>query len=701
MSAGSYHHRLDSPPQRQLVTQRSSGAHRPRDPEPGKPYPRSDSHRRTVLLAAAAVALCELAGMVAVIRGYQIGEGTLTSQAEFAWFWAGMCLMVMPLAVLIACARTPPPLRTALLILYGFVSYAPKLLRDPHAPLYHDEFAHWRATYNILSTGKLFQPTPLVPIISRYPGLHTATAALVHATGLTIWQAATVLLVVFHVALVLGIAALAEAAGLGRARGEPPSQASLGTRTACLTAIFYGLNSSFLYFDTQYAYESMAITLVVWTLVAYVQAIRSRRGPVRASWASLTVLMSAATVVTHHLSAFTLVLIMALVSLAVSLPWLARAHGWRIAALTAWGLTLVAAGMAGAWFAFVAPATFSYLSPYLGQGLSELMQAASGSGASRQLFGASLSPWWEQKSAYLMTAFAFALTVGGLLLLRSRIRDQSLPKGHRRALTVAFAALGLIYFPSTLFILSPAGAEGARRSWAFTWIGLCLLMSPGAVWLLDWAKRSTRRWSRIVLRSGFAGALAVVMVGGTAAGIDASYRFPGPFLYGSDARSITPELLGTSSWFSARFGTGNNVITDRYTGLVFASFGLQNPAAPSVGFPAYNLFLAKSGAPIEPSWLLSELQNSHYTYLVVDRRMAYELPQLGIYFEPDEPHSLLAPAGHKPVFYGRLAKFNNFSWMTKVFQSENYSIYRLNLPVTKPGYQLRPPALRGRLLVTS
>ena len=137
------------------------------------------------------------------------------------------------------------------------------------SPAYHDEFAHWRATYEILSTGKLFQPNPLIHIIAQYPGLHAATAALVHATGLSIWQAAILLLILFHVTLVLGIAALAQALGFNN-------------RTASLIAILYALNSSFLYFDTQYAYESMAITLVVWTLVAYVRAIRSRPGEGRA-----------------------------------------------------------------------------------------------------------------------------------------------------------------------------------------------------------------------------------------------------------------------------------------------------------------------------------------------------------------------------------------------------------------------------------
>ena len=354
--------------------------------------------------------------------------------------------------------------------------------------------------------------------------------------------------------------------------------------------------------------------------------------------------------------------------------------------------------MAGAWFHFVAPTTLSYLSPYLGQGLSELVQDVQGLGTARQLFGATLNPWWEQKSAYLVPVFALSLAVCGLLLIRARIQDGRLRPGRRRALLFAFALVGLVYFPSTIFILSPSGAEGARRSWAFTWIGLCMLVGPAVVWLLDWTGSRTHQWLRLSLRSGLVVALAIALVGGTAAGPDASYRFPGPFLFGSDARSITPELLGTSEWFSAHFGTGNNIVTDRDTGLVFGSYGLQNPAAPSASFPAYNLYLAQPGAPIEPSYLQYELSNSGYNYMIVDGRMAYEVPENGVYFDENEPH-FLTKAG-KPIFYGRLSEFGMIPWMVKVFQSDNYSIYRLDLPAANIGYQPRPPKLRGKLLVT-
>jgi hypothetical protein len=655
-------------------------------PESSVPHRRRTPAGRWPVVLVVALLAGLIAGIAALVRSYVVAQTTVSSESEFIWFWAGMFLIELPLTMMLARRATSPALRAALLVVYGLTSYAPKLLRTPSSPIYHDEYAHWRETHEILTTGKLFQPNPIITIIARYPGLHAATAALVQTTGLSIWQAAIVLLVLFHVTLVLGIAVLAQ--GLG-----------FGNRTASVIAVLYGLNSSFLYFDTQFGYESMAITLAVWTLVGYVRTIRSPRGRERTAWAGLTLFLAAGTVVTHHLSTMTLVLIMALAALALSVPWLARSEGWARTAVTAWSLTLATALMAGVWFTFVAPTTLSYLSPFLGEGLTQLIQAVRGSSSARQLFGASLSPWWEQRSAYLVPVFALALVGGGAFMIRGRVREGRLPPGRRRSLIFAFAALGVVYFPSTIFILSPSGAEGARRSWAFTWIGLCMLGGPAAIWLVTWAGQRTRRWSRAGLRAALVAALAITLVGGTAAGLDASYRLPGPFLYGSDARSVTPELLAVSQWFAARSGADNNVVTDRYTGLIFGSFGLQNPDRPSTGFPVWNLYLAKPGARIQPPSLLFDLSLSDYTYLIVDQHMAYELPQLNVYFSSSEPASLFRSQDGKPAFYGRLEKFDLTDWTVKVFQSDSYSIYRLRLPqpTGQAKYQAKPPTSGGRV----
>ena len=419
---------------------------------------------------------CELAGIEALVRAYQIGATSLSNSdiAEFAWFWIGMFLLEIPLAGLIVRRAAPRAMRMALLTLYGLVSYAPKLLRSPFSPVYADEFAHWRAADEILNTGKLFRPNPLIPIISRYPGLSSATAALVNATRLTIWQAAVLLLVLFHVALVLGIVFLAESLGLDN-------------RTSSLAAVIYGLNSSFLYFDTEYAYESMAITLMVWAIVFYCRAIRSQPRQGRASWSALTVVLSAATVVTHHLSSIALVFIMTLVALAMSQPGLARDEGWARTAVTAWLLTFTTAIMLGAWVLFAAPGTIAYLSPYIGGGFSELLQFFRSSGGSRQLFTASMSPWWEQKSAYVITLIALCMAVGGILLIRTWIKKRNLPRGRRRALLFAFGLLGLVYFPSTIFILFPL---------------FCGRRPPLLGFHLDWAMHSDRASSGMAARLG-------------------------------------------------------------------------------------------------------------------------------------------------------------------------------------------------------
>jgi hypothetical protein len=634
---------------------------------------------------AAVTAGCVVAGMAAVVISYTVARGTPSDEAEFCWFWIGMILIELPLFGLLARRATSAAARSALLIVVGCATYAPKLLRDPAGPVYHDEFAHWRATYDVVTSGRLFQQAQIIPIISRYPGLHAATAALTDLTGLSIWQAATVLLLLCHIALLLGIVALGRAIGFH-------------SQAAALAAAWYAFNASFLYFDTQFAYESLAITLVIWTLAAFAQAVRARPGTHRRAWCLLTAVLASGCVITHHLSAIELAVVMALASAGLSLPALASRDGWRGTASTAWALTAYTGLAITAWIAFVAPGTVGYLAPYLGSSLSQLVHMAAGAGGSRQLFAASLSPWWEQQAAFGVTLIALGLAAFSLLQLRRWVADRELAAGRKRALYLTYSVLGAVYFPSTALILSPAGAEGARRSWAISWIGMAIAVAPVVVWLLDWASQRARQAVRVGVRSCVAALAVVCLVGGTAAGLDASYRLPGPYLFGSDARSDSPELDAMTQWFLGRFGAGNHVLTDRYTGLLIASYGLQDTAQPSAGFPVWDLYLDKPGKPLGPPLLIAELSSAGYRYLIVDERMAHDAPQLGVYFEGTEPVGMVLPGG-QPVFQGRLAKFDGVRWMRKVFESDDYAVYRMNLPAVSAPYQARTVTFRGKLAV--
>lgn len=153
-----------------------------------------------------------------------------------------------------------------------------------------------------------------------------------------------------------------------------------------------------------------------------------------------------------------------------------------------------------------------------------------------------------------------------------------------------------------------------------------------------------------------------------------------------------------TEWFLDRFGPGNNVVTDRYTGLLIASSGLQNTALPSAGFPAWDLYSDKPGQPIGPPSLVTELTSADFRYLIVDERMARDVPQLGVYFEGTEPTGFILPDGQS-VFKGRLGKFSTIGWMTEVFRSDNYAVYRMTLPAPGDRYQASPVRLRGKLTV--
>src|SRR5207253_2959399 len=104
---------------------------------------------------------------------------------------------------------------------------------------------------------------------------------------------------------------------------------------------------------------------------------------------------------------------------------------------------------------------------------------------------------------------------------------------------IALILFGLLYFPSLPVMLTEAGNEGARRSWAFTYIGLSLLIAPIIPWLL----RRAARWPHMekVTLGGVAAILSIMLVGNVSMQTNEYYRFPGPYVYGSDTRSTTAE----------------------------------------------------------------------------------------------------------------------------------------------------------------
>jgi hypothetical protein len=596
---------------------------------------------------------CATVGALLIALAYSMASNDGTGTKYFAVFWIGALLLFVPAAAVITSRRITSRLRFGWLLVFGLFTDVPKLLRDPAQPLFHDEIAQWRQTANLAASGHLFQPNYIIGIVARFPGLHIVTAAISDSTGLTVWQSAVFIIVIAHVMSVFGAYALGEAV--------------FGSeRAGAIVALVYSLNSSFMYFDTEFAYESLAMPFFLWAIACLARAHKARTDRERFAWAAGAVLAAFGVITTHHLTT----VIMSGLLLLICITTLIAAKRGIVSKAVAWttgAVTAIVVGAAASWLILVAPGTFAYLSPYFGNGLSQLFDVFSNKGGERSLFQGATEPSYEKYSSYTVPLMAFALVLLALWLWRKTPRSVRRDEPMRLALMV----FGLLYFPSLPFILVEFGAEGARRSWGFTYIGVATLVTPVVLIALD---RIRTLRGRAVLAAGTAALLVAsdAFVGNVAAGLDTYYRFPGPFVFGSDTRSVSAELVGLASWFNNDIGTQQHIISDRYTDLVLVRDADAEPASPAISFPTYDLYF-NVGPP--GSYLVYELSSSGYAYLIIDKRMSHELPEVGVFFEPDEPY---AYQGSDPITQANLDRYDYLPWTTEVFDSDDYAVYRFD-----------------------
>ena len=160
-----------------------------------------------------------------------------------------------------------------------------------------DEIAQFALLRNIISAGRLFQHTPLLPIGTFYPGLQSAAATIHWLTGLSPWASALTLIAVVHCLLPVQVYYIARALPVPH-------------RWAAAAGLVYAANPSFVFFDTQFSYESVALLLMLTIVRLYVEGLAAERSGGR-TWrqslaaALLIAVMSFGLMVTHHLTTLT------------------------------------------------------------------------------------------------------------------------------------------------------------------------------------------------------------------------------------------------------------------------------------------------------------------------------------------------------------------------------------------------------------
>ena len=619
--------------------------------------PREDSPSRVPPAPSGPLAELPAVGLVAVgaalvVLAYRLAL-TAGIQTYDPIFWAGMLL-----AYLAAAWRAVSGRYAVLWLgLLGLFTVLPTFWVSQGGPSGFDEIAHFALLRNVISAGRLFQHTPLLPIGTFYPGLESATATIHWLTGLSPWDSALTLIAVVHCLLPVQVYYVARALPVPH-------------RWAAVAGLVYATNPSFVYFDAQFAYESVGILLMLTIVRLYVEALAAERSG-SPTWRQslpaplLIAMISFGLVVTHHLTSLTtIVLLLAGALFLKPISGLAdRKGGWR-RLFVRWMPVLTLATCFALWVVFVAPETVSYLFPNVSRTASQLVALATGSrgssGAARTIFSHSTSPGYERAAAIAVPIMiAVALLFAGFRWL------QKPPLRSNFLWSFVLTAAYLVSLPLTL---TGEGAKGSHRTWASTFVGVTLL--PAAlVILFELDKRRpwvSRPWVKRTAATVGAAVLAVLLVGNVAASTTIDSRFPGPYQFGSDTLSVTPETLRFAHWVQAHLGSGAHVVTDRFTGLALTDHADAVTPPQVLGLPIGSIWY--SPRPPTPA-LMSAMERQRDDYLAIDVRDAQYTATNPALFYLGEP---------KLVPLRNITRLAHWPWLQLLYSSRHYRLYKID-----------------------
>jgi hypothetical protein len=575
--------------------------------------------------------------------------------------------------------------RNAAVVCLGVVTTVQWRVSDPLLFTGLDEQLHLRTLRDILLSHSLFQPHPQLAVSSRYPALEAVTAVF-HQLGLPVMVATVAVVLAARVALVLALCDAVE-----HLTGSP--------RAGGLAVAAYSVSAQFIFFNSQFAYQTLALPLAL-AGVAFIARARWVDNPGPLFFGAAVCLLAVA--MTHHVTSFLTAAFLAV--------WTVAQRGKPARRRVLYG-ALIAAVTTTMW----AIVQWSLLRAYLGPIADDMATQVTG-GFHRTPFhdeSGEVEPMWER---LLMLYYAVAVTavVSSLMLIsagailrrrRSRARrEPALDAGNKRKsrkaptmfrlpveVTACFSVLrrspqsdSQRWEPPLLLVLMAASipilfAARIMPSWGalgdrmltFLFLPLGALVADGAVrWSRGLRPSNDAQRNQLKLFRRLLVVLATgVFVGGHLMGSGPDWaRLPGRFLVSADGRSMDAETLAAVRWAVDGLPIGSRIGADRVSSVLLAAQAGSWPVMHdddngSISTP--ELYFADKWGAQE----LKTVRSLHLRYLYVDRRFAGELPRLGSYFYRGET------AEQQRLTRAELTKFDNVAGLRAVYRHGPIVIY--------------------------
>jgi len=535
-------------------------------------------------------------------------------------YWAGVLLVVVPIAARVGMEDVSLRERFALVALFGLTLYAIKVVRDPFLFTFPDEPIHaYNADQTLLHHG-LFNGNPVLAVTSGYPGLASATNALMSLTGMSAFGAGVILIGVARLLLVMALFVLF-------------TRVSGSHRLAGLAVVIYAGSSNFLYWGVQYSYESLSLPLLVAVLAAFAE--REAAGPRLArSWVVPIVLGTLAVVVTHHLTSYALVIVLVLLAVIYRLVRSPKPNPWPFA--------VFAAVLALGWMLIAAGNTVDYLSPVFSGAVKSVWNTIFGESKARTLFQ---SPSSEVVHETPFLARLITVAAVGLLLLGylAGFRE-AWARRAKRPFVVLFCLGGAAFFATLGLRFAPDAWETGNRAAMYLFIGLAFVIAYAVLRLI-------RKGPRLRLRqAGVLAGIGIVVIGGAIAGWPWDSQLAQPTRITAAGTEIESEPIALAHWIGEQLPEGKFAAADADARMILAPGEAEAKTGDAL---AIKTILPETSLS---SWELPSLRGNGLDYIVADRRRVATDPGRGSFFyvpgsEPDAllPLAAMHKFGERPL----------------------------------------------------
>lgn len=547
--------------------------------------------RHTIGLLYLAAALALLAHAVAYALGWADARGP-----ALVVFYLGTVVLVASFAVLLTMPGASHRQRLAGSVAYGSALYVSWLLASPVMATRFDETLHVTTLLALLQDG-LFAPNAMLPVSPHYPGIELAAAGIVWLTGVPLMVAQVAVVLAARVVLVVALFALATRIG-----GS--------SRVGSTAVLLYSGSAHFYFFNAQFSYQTVAVAMLVVSMVLLLQASDSTG---RRTWLLMASAQAAlaALMVTHHLTSW-----MTLVALWVIAGLLAlggERRRARLTLVTAEVATLVAA----LWTTVVAPLLVGYLAPLADEAGGEIVRLLTlddtGSRAILESGSGTPTPLWQTGLMFV------SILVWCLLLLPAvigAVRGTTMTRSSARLLLVGVAAAYPVLYAVRFF---PTAAEIADRASSFVTLATAVLV---ALWVVPRLDR---------FRQAVAPTAVVIVLGGLMLGGGQDWqRVPGPYLPGAEQRSVDATTISFARWAGRYLPEGSRIASDVTINRVVPNFAPVVPVTQQAsGTNLTPVFIADT----VDDEVVAMLQETAVDFVVVDTRTIGVPALSGSYYE--------------------------------------------------------------------